>query len=196
MNVRTVVLMSGLLFAACAGPSAAQREQQAQVARLMMTASAVHMPPKPVDSCVGVTVRLTDPSGKNEPERMKTEVFISGDEAEAAVQAAGLERCRRSFLMGLEDGGIGLEPLALTVGYGVDPDGRVCAVVERQRADVIDPAAAPLVQQAAGCLKNTLFAAQFPKERVQDKERVVRLYTFHVQGDLPTTVTSSAAEAG
>lgn len=188
--------MSGCLLSACAGPSAAQRAEQDQVARLMMTASAVHMPPPGVDSCVGVTVRLTDPSGKNEPERLKTESRVTEAEAHAALDAAGLQQCKTSFMMGLEEGGISPEPVALSVGYGVDPAGRVCAVVERGRPPLIDPAAGPLVEQAAGCLKSALFSAQFPAGRVEAKDRVVKLYTLVIQPEVPLTATSSAATAG
>lgn len=197
VNVRTVLLAGALLgLAACAGPSAAQRQEQAEVARLMMTASAVHMPPAGVDSCVGITVRLTDPSGRGEAERARSEVWISEAEAEAAFAAAGLERCKEAYLLGLDAGGISPEPLALTVGYGVDPAGKVCAIVERTRPDPIDPAAGPLIDQAAECLKNVLFTAALPAGRVEDKDRVVRFFTLSVQPEVATSSTATTSVGG
>ncbi len=195
VNVRTVVLVvSALGLAACAGPSAGQRAEQDRVARLMMTAPAVHMPPNGVASCVGVTIRLTDPSGRAEAERKTTEVFISAAETSAAFDRSGLPGCRDAFLLGLEDGGLSPEPLHLTVGFGVDPQGKVCAVVERPRAAVIDPAAGPLVEQAAQCLKNVLFSAQLPANRVQGKVRVVRMFSLSVTPQM--LMTSTATKAG
>lgn len=186
------MLAAGSL-AACAGPSAAQKREQAEVAHLMMTASAVHMPPAGVDSCVGVTVRLTDPSGRAEPERKQNEDLVTAEEVAAALDAAGLARCAEAYLLGLDEGGLTPEPFALTVGYGVDPAGRVCAVVERARPDPIDPAAGPLIDGAAQCLKDTLFRAQLPAGRVEGKERVVRFYTLSVNPEVGATATSTAA---
>lgn len=193
MNVRTVCLLAAALFiGACAGPSRAQRQEQAEVAHLMMTAAAVHMPPAGVDSCVGVTVRLTDPSGKGEAERLELADRITDEEVAAALAGAGLGQCEEAYLLGLDEGGLSPEPLALEVGYGVDPGGRVCAVVERKRVEAIDPAAGPLMDGAATCLKDTLFRAKLPEARVEKKERVVRLFTFSVNPMAEVTTSSVA----
>lgn len=194
VNVRTVVLVGwALVLGACAGPTSAQRAEQGRVARLMMKASAVHMPPSGVASCVGVTIRLTDPSGKAEAERKSTELFISADEARAAFETAGLSACRDTFVVGLEDAGLSPEPLHLTVGFGVDPQGKVCAIVERPRTPAIDPAAGPMVDQAAQCLKNVLFSAQLPVDRVQGKSRMVRMFSLSVNAEMLMTGTSTKA---
>ncbi|MCA9552390.1 MAG: hypothetical protein KC933_20315 [Myxococcales bacterium] len=183
------IFAAAALAGACAGPSAAQRAEQDRLATLMMEASAVHMPPAGVDSCVGVTLRLSDPSGKDEPERAALEGRFTEAEVGEALAAAGVERCKQAFLDGLYDADLASEPLQVTVAFGVDPLGQVCAVVERGRSRVIDPGAGPFVDQAATCLKDALFRAQLPAERVKDTERVVRFYSLAVQ----ETATSSTA---
>lgn len=183
------VVAAALLLGACAGPTAAQRAEQDRVATLLMQADAVHMPPAGVDSCVGVTVRLSGPSGQGEPERAALAERITAEEVSSALGAAGAEKCKQAFLDALYDADLASEPLQLKVAFGVDPAGRVCAVVERGRSAVIDPGAAPFVEQAATCLKDALFRAQLPAERVKPEERVVRYYTLAVA----ETATSTAA---
>ena len=185
------LVTASLALGACAGPSAAQRQEQDQVATLLMQADAVHMPPAGVDSCVGVTVRLSDPSGRGEPERLALEERITLDEVTAALDAAGIARCTRAFMDGLYDADLAPEPLQLKVAFGVDPAGKVCAVIERGRTRVIDPGAEPFVAQAASCFKDALFSAQLPAGRVEDKERVVRYWTLSVQ---EASTSSAAAE--
>lgn len=154
-------------------------ERDAEVRRLT-SARAVHMP-KGVESCVGVTLRVVDPSAPAETvaERDRLAKLVSEDELKAATKDA--ENCRSIFLDAVAAGTTSAEPIQLVMSYGIDPDGKVCAVVEKERQEPIDAAAGPLLDQSAECLKNALFAAQFPAGRVKDKERIVLQYRLSLE---------------
>lgn len=171
-----IVLLSAA--AACATPSQADYDAHAAEAARLMRAEAVHMPPKGTDPCVGVTARLTEAKYADEREQLASR--ISDEEITAAIEAAGAARCREIYRGSLADAGAAFEPLAYRVGYGIDPAGKVCAIVERDRPEPIDPSADAAIDNAGTCLKNVLFAASFPTGRVEDRERVIRFYTLGV----------------
>jgi hypothetical protein len=165
------VLWIMIALGGCATPSRSEMaERDAEVKRLT-SARAVHMP-KGVESCVGVTLRLTDPAA--EAERAGLASLVSAEEIAAAT--AGAEACRTAYLDAVAQGLTSAEPIQLAMSYGIDPDGKVCAVVEKERAEPIDPTAGPLLDQSAECLKNALFSAQFPAGRVKEKQRIVLTY--------------------
>lgn len=166
-----------LLAASCAGPSQADLDARAAEAQRIMRAEAVHMPPKGRDPCVGVTTRLTEPA--YEAERKTFGDRITDAEVEAAM-GKGANTCREVYRSSLADAGVAFEPLGYRVGYGVDPAGLVCAIVVRKVPEPIDPSANGAIELAGECLKNALFAAQFPTGRVEERERVVRFYTLAV----------------
>lgn len=170
-------LISLFLLAGCAGPSQADLDARAAEAARIMRAQAVHMPPKGRDPCVGVTTRLTEAAYEGEREQLASR--ITDDEVKAAL-AEGTKTCREVYRSSLADAGVAFEPLGYRVGYGIDPAGLVCAIVVREIPEPIDPSANGAIELAGECLKNALFAAQFPAGRVEDRERVVRFYTLAV----------------
>lgn len=161
-----------LLLTGCVGPSRVEMDERMAEAKRIQAAGAVHMPPAGVDSCVGVVVRLTEEGA--EAERNLLIDRIKESEVQAALQKAGAFRCAEAFRQAALEQGLTSEPLRVKAGYGIDPAGRVCCVVEKGRMEPLDPAAAPLLEEAADCLKNALFRAQFPAGRLLDKERLVR----------------------
>lgn len=172
-------LIIALFFTgACAGPSQADLDARAAEASRIMRAQAVHMPPKGTDPCVGVTTRLTEE--RFEQERMQFAGRITDEEVKSTMEAAGAQTCRDVYTDSLSEAGVEFEALGYKVGYGVDPAGKVCAIVERDRPEPIDPAADAAIESAGTCLKNVLFKASFPAGRVEDRERVVRFYTLAV----------------
>ncbi|MBK8013996.1 MAG: hypothetical protein IPK13_21950 [Deltaproteobacteria bacterium] len=173
-------LVLSLLGASCVGPSRAEMQEREMEARRIMRAKAVHMPPKGVDPCVGVTVRLTEDNDEARAERALFASRIDDDAVNALVDAAGLDRCRAAYQEGIETGGLSPEVLLLKLGYAVDPEGRVCAVVERQREDPLDTGAIPLIEDVARCAKDVLFSVQFPKGLVKERERIVRFLSLKV----------------
>jgi hypothetical protein len=187
---RAIVLP--LLLVACAGPSRAEMDAHVEEAKRIQAAGAVHMPPAGVDSCVGITVRLTEDTPGNERERKALLDRISEAEVAAALKKAGAPRCAESFREEALAQGLTNEPLRVKAGYAIDPNGKVCAVVERSRMDPIDPAAVPLLDLAAGCLKDALFRAQFPAGRVIDQERIVRFSSVDLT--MVETVTSTTTK--
>ncbi|MCK6545513.1 hypothetical protein L6R52_06560 [Myxococcota bacterium] len=172
----TALALTALALAACVTPSRRELETQQAEVRQMASAHAVHMPPAGTDSCVGVTLRLADPAAGAETtaERDAIAARISGAEVDAALASAGLDVCRALWLDAVAAGRITAEPMLLRVDVGIDPAGKVCAVVERTRMTPVDPAATGVLEQAAGCLKDVLFRAPLPAGRVVDRERVVR----------------------
>lgn len=171
--------IAAALGVSCATPSRAQMEaQRAEIARIKM-AHAVYLP-KDVDSCVGITMRLADPNANAETlaEREQARALLSTDEVSAALERAGAPRCSEPYLEAVREKTLSPEPLQIAMAYGVDTAGRVCAVVERARVVPIDPAAAPVLDAAAECLKSTLFRVELPAGRVKDKARIVLEYAL------------------
>lgn len=171
------VLLAGV---GCAGPSRAEMaEKQAEIGR-MNSAHAVHMP-KGIDSCIGVTLRLLDANAAAEAvaEREERAKLVTAEEIAAAT--AGAQACRNNYLEAVAAGQTSAEPLLIALSYGIDPDGKVCAVVEKDRQEPIDPNATGLLDQSAECVKNALFAAQFPAGRVKEKERIVLTYRLAME---------------
>ncbi len=161
---------------------------QAEVGR-MSSAHAVHMP-KGVDSCIGVTLRLLDANASAESvaEREERAKLLTGQEISEAT--AGAEACKNAYLEAVAAGQTSAEPLLLALSYGVDPEGKVCAVIEKDRQEPIDSSAAALLEQSADCVKNALFASQFPAGRVKEKERIVLTYKLAMD----PVVTEKAVE--
>jgi hypothetical protein len=184
-----------IVIAGCAGPSRSEMEKQDREASLLMKAHAVHMP-KDVDSCVGVTLRLTDPSAGAEAvaERASFAKVISKEEIAGVMQAGNVDRCKAIYLDAVAEGRASPEPMHIAMHYGIDPAGRVCAVVEKQRMEPIDPAANPLLEASATCLKETLFSAKFPEGRVKEKERAI--LTYDLVADPTDASKPSAAASG
>lgn len=170
--------MLGLLLAACAGPSAEQKRETEMVTRRLMDAAAVHLPPGGRASCVGRAVRLTEPGA--EGEREASAQGLDDETARAVLTAAGWGGCAERYEEARALEGLMPEVLTLDLGYGVDPEGAVCAVVEQRRAQPIDPRAAPLLESAAVCAKDVLFAARFPAGLVEGEARVVRLASLRL----------------
>lgn len=166
--------LAGLLGASCAGPSRGQLEERAAEARRLTHAHAVYMPPAEVESCVGVVLRLSEETPGSEEERLRLEARLTDEEAARALQLAGLEACGQSWGDALREAGLTPEPLQLRMAYGVDPNGRVCAVVQRTRPEPLDPSAAAFLDGAVDCMKEAVLRARFPAGRVEDRERVVR----------------------
>lgn len=183
------------LAVSCVGLSQAEMQERENEARRIMRAKAVHMPPKGVDPCVGVTVRLTEDTEEAKTERALFASRLDEDAVKTLIDAAGLERCRTVYREGVEAGGLSPEVLLLKLGYAVDPDGRVCAVVERQREDPLDSGAIPLIEDVARCAKDVLFAAQFPKGLVKDRERIVRFLALKVE-PVATDVNEASGSSG
>jgi hypothetical protein len=184
-----------ILGSACVTPSRAElAEKDAEVKR-MMTAHAVHLP-KGVDPCVGVTMRLSDPNANADSvaERTKMAELVSKDEVDGALQAAGVATCRDIYLDAVTKGSISPEPFEITMSYGIDPDGKVCAVVEKKRNDPVDPNAVGVVEESATCLKEALFRAQLPKARVKERERIV--LTYHLVADPVEEIKKGASGNG
>jgi hypothetical protein len=173
------VLAGALALASCAGPSRGEIDKQNAEARLLSSAHAVHMPPG-IESCVGVTLRLADPNAPGDAIKQREELAtrIKAEEVSAAMQAVNVDRCKDIYLEAVAEGRTSPEPMKITMHYGVDPAGKVCAAVEKQRMEPIDPAANGLLETAATCLKESLFAAQFPAGRVEDKDRVILTYNL------------------
>jgi hypothetical protein len=179
-------LVALCLVVSCAGPSRSQiAERDAEVRRLA-TARAVHMP-KGVDSCVGVTLRLTDAGATPQAiaEREQWARLLSDEEVDAAIDRAGASKCGAIYVDAVREGLASPEPAKLSMSYGVDPDGKVCAVVEKARMELLDPAAVPLLEASAECLKDALFRAEFPAGRVKEKERIVRTYVLIADPNAP-----------
>lgn len=177
---------------ACAGPSRAEiAERDAEVRRLT-TAKAVHLP-KGVDSCVGVTMRLTDPNTAP-AERDLAASLVTDQEAKDVLEKAGALACREPYLAAVREGSASPEPIQIAMTYGVDPAGKVCAVVEKQRMEPVDPGAVGLLEDGAECLKNALFRAAFPAGRAVDKTRVVRTYVLIADPAQDKTVSMPAPE--
>lgn len=169
-----------IALASCATPSRSEIQERDAEVRRLTSAKAVHMP-KGVESCVGVTLRLLDPGAPAETvaDRERLSKVVSAAEIKTAT--ANVENCRNIFLDAVKAGTTSAEPIQLAMSYGIDPDGKVCAVVEKERQEPIDPSAAPLLDQSAECLKNALFASQFPSGRVKDKERIVLQYRLSLE---------------
>lgn len=185
-----ILLVAGV---GCVGPSRAEMDERMAEAKRIQAAGAVHMPPAGVESCVGVTVRLTEDNA--EAERAQLLGRISEAEVQATLQKAGAPRCAEAFRQAALEQGLTSEPLRVKAGYGVGPDGRVCCVVEKGRMEPLDPAAAPLLEEAANCLKDALFRAQFPAGRVVDKERLVRFSSVDLS-PVETVHTSTKTAPG
>ncbi len=166
------------LLSACATPSASEFEARQREARQISEARAVHLPPQG-DSCVGVALRISATGGSAFAERITPETVA------AAAEAAGLERCRQAYQEGVAALAIPPEAVQIELGYGIGPDGKVCAVVEHQRRDPLEPAAAELFEAAAVCVKDVLFAAVLPAGKVEDRDRVVGIFRFAAQGAAP-----------
>jgi hypothetical protein len=186
------LLSLAVIFASCATPSRREMDEKDAEVKRMMTAHAVHLP-KGVDPCVGVTMRLSDPNANAESvaERDKMAALISKAEVDGALDGAGVATCREIYLDAVSKGSIAPEPFEITMSFGVDPDGRVCAVVEKKRNDPIDPNAVGIVEESAACLKEALFRADLPKGRVKDRERIV--LTYHLVAD-PVQEIKKASE--
>jgi hypothetical protein len=174
-------LISALvLVAACASPSRSEMQERDAEVRRLTSARAVHMP-KGVESCVGVTLRMIDPSAPAETVAERDAMTKLLTEAEIKASTSAAEACANGFLEAVRAGQTSAEPIQLAMSYGIDPDGRVCAVVEKERQEPIDPSAAPLLDQSAECLKEALFASQFPAGRVKEKERIVLQYRLSLE---------------
>ena len=189
MSKATFFIAGWLTLGGCVTPSQADMDARAEEARQITRARAVHMPPEGRDSCVGVTLRLTQGNPAADQELSAAASKITDAEVSAAMADAGVTTCHEVYLNGIETQGITSEPLQIKFGYGIDPDGKVCAVVEHTRADPIDPSAIPLIDSSADCLKNVLFKAKFPAGRVEEQERVVRVYELNVS---PTKTTTTS----
>lgn len=163
------------LTVACAGPSREALEAQRAATERLRSAHAVHLPPDDRDSCVGITIRLSDRSATSEAERVRLATRVTAEEVSVALSESGLARCTARFDDERSALGLGPEPGYVELGYGVDPEGRVCAVVQHERPDLLDPRADALASAAAQCAKDALFRARFPSERVEGLERVVLL---------------------
>jgi hypothetical protein len=183
-----------LALAACVTPSRAEMAEKDAEVKRMMTAHAVHLP-KGVDPCVGKTMRLSDPNANADSvaERDKMAGLVSKDEIDSALESAGVATCRDIYLDAVSKGSISPEPFEITMSYGIDPNGKVCAVVEKKRNDPVDPNAAPVVEESANCLKEALFRADLPKGRVKDLERIV--LTYHLVAD-PVEEIKKAGNGG
>lgn len=191
--VRAVTVLA-LLVIACAGPSRSEMAAQDAEVKRMMQAHAVHLP-KGVDPCVGVTLRLSDPPGTADAqERDQLAAKLTKEEIERAIEAAGATKCSELYVEAVGEGRTSPEPLQIAMSYGVDPTGKVCAVVERKRIEPVDPAAITLFEQSATCLKDALFNATFPAGRVKDKERIILSYRLAV--DPVKDVKKSATSPG
>lgn len=137
-----------------------------------MDAQAVYLPPDGRDSCVGVTVRLTEgPAPESNPETLGDR--ITDVEVQAGLDKVSISTCVADFNDARMSLGLGPEPGALALGFAIDPDGLVCAVVEQERMMPLNPGAMSLIDDAARCAKTALFRARFPAGRVKDKERIV-----------------------
>lgn len=168
--------------AACVGPSKAEQREARVVTERLMEAAAVYLPPDERASCVGRTVRLTEPGPAAAEERAALASRLSDEEVSARLDAAGWTDCRRGFTSSRASEGYLPEPVVLSLGYGVDPEGRVCAVVEQARPDLVDPRSIPLVDEAARCAKDALFRARFPTGLVEGSDRVVKTVELHLGG--------------
>jgi hypothetical protein len=175
----SAITILSLGMAACATPSRSEVAQQEQEMHAMSKAHAVHMP-KGVDPCVGVTLRMSDPSAPGETAKARDDLArrLMANEVESAIEAAGVVQCKDIYLDAISHGQAAPEPLLLSMSYGIDPEGKVCAVIERTRNDPIDPNATGVIDQSAACLKDALMRAQFPAGRVKDRERIVLTYNL------------------
>ena len=174
---RKTALCLGLVFLGstlgCAGPSRQSLEERRIATERLMEAQAVYLPPEDRDSCVGIVIRLSADESRSGLAADAQTPLISAGEARAALQDSGYLECAQRFEDGRVRRGLGPESVVLRFGYGVDPEGRVCAAVEHDRPEVLDPRAASLVEEAARCAKDGLFRAQFPRDRVDGKDRVI-----------------------
>ncbi len=136
-----------------------------------------------------MTLRLADTPEAEDAHASK----LSDPEIESSLAAAGLKQCRDNYLDGLEMAALTPETLRVSVGYGVDPAGRVCAVVQGEKTRSIDPSVGPLFDVAATCLRDVLFRAQLPAGRVEDKQRIVKVY--HLMVEPPAAVRTSSTAA-
>jgi hypothetical protein len=170
-----------LLASGCAGPGRAELAAHAVEARQLASARAVFMPPAGTESCVGVTLRLSSGTPAEEAER----AAFAGRFAEAEVEGAvrGLSRCVAEYEVARAAGSLSAEPVTLRFGYGVDGEGRVCAVVEPARGALVEPALGPLLDEAARCASEALWASRFPAGRLSGKERAVLIETLRLGGD-------------
>lgn len=187
---RGLVFGLALVLSACVGPSAAEREERQALTQRLMQAHAVHLPPADRSPCVGVTVRLTQPDVHASSET--TAPAVTDAEADDAVGEA-LSACTARFEEARIELALGPEPNGLLLGYGVDPRGKVCAVVQAEPVDLIDPSSRPLVESAARCAKEALFGASFPAGRVEGDERAVLRVRVSLGG--PRAVRSSTGSA-
>lgn len=171
------MMLLGLVLPRCAGPSRAELAAQSQEVARLSRAHAVHLP-KEVESCVGVTLRLADEALPIEDalERDRLAARITAEELAAALSAAGVGACKDEYLAAVARGELSAEPMVLSMFLGIDPAGRVCAIVEPRRMEAIDPAAVPLIDGSAACVVKALFAARFPAGRVEDRERIILPY--------------------
>lgn len=191
---------AAVVLSACATPSRGDlAEREAEVRRLT-SARAVFMP-KEVESCVGVTLRLSEEGASRESvtERDELSKRLTLEEVKGAIERAGVLVCRDVFFDAVNRRATSPEPLQVSMSYGIDASGRVCAVVERQRMEPIDVAAVPLLEESASCVKDALFRARFPVDRVKDRERIVLTYTLVMdptQGDSskPPAANSGSGE--
>lgn len=182
------VLLTGFTFCSCAGPSAEDVERERVTVKRIMEAQSVYLPPEGRDSCVGRAVRLTGGGRFAEKERLSERVTDA--EVELALQGVDLLQCSRNFESDRMKLGFGPEPGTLRLGYAIDPAGLVCAVVEHDRLEPLDPRVAPLLEAVARCGKDALFRAQFPAGRVEGKDRIIRF----VRVPLNLTETSTRGE--
>lgn len=179
--VLCAVLSLGALGAisGCAGPSRSQLKAQAKEIQALQTAHAVHLPPS-VDSCVGVTLRLSRGPGRASAERHPQ--ALSAQELENGLKAAGIERCGAAFAEQAEANDAE-EAVSLDYAIGVDPAGKVCAIVEWARAPAESDVGELLQEELAACAKASLFRASLPAGRVSGKERIIRLLRIRAGED-------------
>jgi hypothetical protein len=178
----TILLLLLPALAACATPSRSELAAQESEMHQMSSAHAVHLP-KGVDPCVGVTLRLSDPAAPGEIVKARDDMAhrLMASDAENALASAGVATCKDIYLDAVAHGQTAPEPMMLSMSYGIDPAGKVCAVVERTRNDPVDPNAVGVIEESANCLKDALFRAQFPVGLVKDRERIV--LTYHLTAD-------------